>query len=112
MIRFTILLFLALASKLAPVTIRVEPAVVYVDQSLTVVCRVPRDAGNRKIVARLMPDSSGVSERQLDGTDKDLVTHRFDFKHISADVTSAQCSLINQYGEHADAVAAVLVIQP
>lgn len=107
-----LLFFALLFNKPAqPVSIKVDHTVMFAGGDLVVTCSVPRHEDNRKVEALLLPDYTS-SEHQLDGSDRDFVTHRFLFKRVPAEVTSAACQLTDKYNNHAHAIQALEVQQP
>lgn len=108
--RTLILAFLFLATVAEkPISIRVDKTVFYAGQDITITCVVPRHADNRKVEALLLPEFSS-SEHQLNGDAQDAITHRFLFKRVPADVTSAACQLTDKYSKHAHAIQPLQVV--
>lgn len=107
------LLFVALlfAKPAKAVDIRVNKTVLFAGSDIIITCVVPRHEDNRKIEALLLPDYTS-SEHQLDGSDRDAITHNFPFKRVPVDVTSAACQLTDKYDNHAHAIQPLQVEQP
>lgn len=76
------------------IIIKVSRTVLFVGDSIEVVCSVPRHEDNRKVEAVLEGYTS--SEHQLNGEDA-AVTHRFSFKKVPCDVSAAVCRLTDKY---------------
>ena len=93
----------------ARISIHVDKTVMYAGSDIVVTCVVPRHPDNRTLDVFLVPDIAR-SERQLNGDDETtLVTNRFEFKRIPADVQGAVCRLIDKYARYADAVQSLQV---